>query len=198
MCGRGNARCNPSGGFAKTPPLRGIGSPSWWWGRVLIPKLTLLLSSFGNKSAHGGDPDGMMRGSCPTNATRTRRDVAAGSAAIAGSIPARCLSSLLPRGTEAAPLDAASSSAAASLLVAIKCQSWEQAAPKFLLGGQSMLVPTRVSLPHKSGRDPTQHSSKANTHSSPPLPRSPPSFTHGSPGARLNSSCLTWWGERLQ
>ena len=80
VCGRGNARCNPSGGFTKTPPLRGTSSPGWQRGWVLLPKLTLLLSSLGNKSVHGGDPDGKTQGSHHTNATRTRRDVAGGSA----------------------------------------------------------------------------------------------------------------------
>lgn len=35
-------------------------------------------------------------------------------------------------------------------------QSWEQLTPKFPLGAQPALVPTRVSSPHKSDRDPAQ------------------------------------------
>lgn len=115
--------------------------------------------------------------------------------AITGSIPACCLPPLLPRGTKAAPLGAASSSAAASSLAAVKHQSWEQPAPKFLLESEPVPASPRPSLPHKSGRDPTQRVLMANTRSSLPLP--PQSFTHGSPGARP-SSCLAWWGERLQ
>lgn len=72
----GNARCSPSNTVTETPPSRGTG---WRQGRVLMPKLTLLLSSLGNKSVHGGDPVGKMQGNHHTNAARTRGDVAGGS-----------------------------------------------------------------------------------------------------------------------